>query len=388
CRHYGDSFDHFEIDLSSGGRNAVPLATAVDLNNYPPAGNGEIYLDVADTTGFVVGNFAEGATSGAYGEIVEIDAGNDYLYLGNVIGTFQTSETIHESTDPSDTANRTGDSTTNDGATAYFNVVAGYTGIKIYSVSGEIDVDTTTGSEPALYETITGGTYSSTAIVLGITVSGTWGSGGTATIQIGNASGGFADGETLTFGGGGTAAVNDANGVDGTVVTVARNFQQQSSYNYNVICDLNGDQVFDFYEYLKYVCRDESVYSIYSYSSGIRLINFVAGGYVNCVEGDVGRAVTGGSTGDSGTLLAYDNGNRIWTVKMDACTGTPANDDLFDQAETVSVSGGTGTGTSIGGAVPDAMDGQEYIGAMPQYAPTKASPLGTFAGGTYFGPRG
>lgn len=387
CRNYGDLFDHFEIDLSSGGRNAIPLATAPDLNNYPPDGNGEIYLDVADTTGFVAGNFAEGGTSGAYGEIVEVDSGNDYLYLGNVIGTFQTSETIHETTDPSDVANRTGDSSANSGATAYFNVVAGYGSlIDIYSVSGEIDVDTTTGAEPALYSTMTGA--SGAGVVLEITVTGTWGSGGTATVVLGNCTGGFADGETVTFSGAGGADINDANGIDGTVVTVDRNFSQQTAYAYNIIADLGGDQVADFYEYLKYVCREDSTFSIYSYNSGIRLITMVSGGYVSCVEGDVGRAVTGGSTGDSGVLLAYNNTTRVWTVKMDACTGTPANDDLFDQAEAFTISGGTGAGTSIGGAVPAPQTGEEYIQAMPQYSPVKASPLGTFAGGTYFGSRG
>ena len=141
---------------------------------------------------------------------------------------------------------------------------------------------------------------------------------------------------------------------------------------------------------MKYITREDSAFSVYSYNSGIRLITFVSGGYVNCEEGDVGLQVLGGTTGDTGTLLAYNNGTRVWTVKMDICSGTPASDDLFDQAETVEVTtaGGTGTGTTIGGAVPAPQDGEEYIQAMPQYSPVKASPLGTFAGGTYFGPRG
>ena len=33
CRNYGDTYDHSSVDLSSGGRNAVALATATDINN-------------------------------------------------------------------------------------------------------------------------------------------------------------------------------------------------------------------------------------------------------------------------------------------------------------------------------------------------------------------
>lgn len=33
CRNYSDLYDHFPIDLTAGGRQAVPLATADDLNN-------------------------------------------------------------------------------------------------------------------------------------------------------------------------------------------------------------------------------------------------------------------------------------------------------------------------------------------------------------------
>ena len=390
CRHYQDTFDHFPIDLSSGGRNAVPLATSVDINNT----TAELYLSLqeSDLSGLTVGLFVRGETSNAYGEIISVDDTNDYVYLGNVKGTFQTSETIAETTDGTAAGDTTSDYT-NDAATAYTNVVAGYGGagkIMLYTVNGEVDVDTTTGTEPALLETFTGGTYSATGVVLDITVSGTWGSGGTATIVVGNMTGGVADGETLTFSGGGTAAVNDTHGIDQTVVTVDKAYSQQTAYTYNMVADLNGDTVADFYEYLKYVTREDASFNIYSYNSGIRLITFVSGGYVNCVEGDIGLQVLGGTTGDTGTLLAYDNGNRIWTVKMDSCTGTPASDDLFDQAETVEVTtaGGTGTGTTIGASVPSPQLGEEYIQAMPQYAPLKASPLGTFAGGTYFGARG
>jgi len=386
CRHYQDLFDHFPIDLSSGGRNAVPLATAIDINNT----TAELYLDLDETdlSGLTVGLFVRGETSNAFGEIISVDDTNDYVYLGNVRGTFQTAEVIAETTDGT-AAGDTASDYTNNAGTAFTNVVAAYgSGIDIYAVTGEIDIDTTTGAEPALYSTMTGA--SGAAEVLSKNVTGTWGTGGTATLVIGNATGGFTDGETVTFSGAGGGDINDVNGIDTTVVTVNRNYSQQSVYTYNMICDLGGDTVADFYEYLKYITREDSAFSVYSYTSGIRLITFAAGGYVSCVEGDVGLQVLGGTTSDTGTLLSYNNGTRVWTVKMDSNTGTPASDDLFDQTETVQVTtaGGTGTGTTIGAAVPAPQTGEEYIRAMPHYSPVKQSPLGSFAGGTYFGPRG
>lgn len=74
----------------------------------------------------------------------------------------------------------------------------------------------------------------------------------------------------------------------------------------------------------------------------IRHLTFNAGGYTNCVLTDIGKQVVGGTTGDTGTLLSYNNTLRYWWVEMDD------NADLFDQAEVVSVSGGTGTGTTSG----------------------------------------
>lgn len=42
-REYGDLFDHFDIDLSAGGRQAIPLASATDLNNTTAAATIEDY---------------------------------------------------------------------------------------------------------------------------------------------------------------------------------------------------------------------------------------------------------------------------------------------------------------------------------------------------------
>ena len=398
-RQYGDLFDHFEIDLTNGGRNAVPLSTASDLNNT----TGELYLELqeSDLSGLTVGLFVRGETSGAVGEIMEVDDTNDYVYLGNVTGgPFQTSETIAETTDGTSGGDTASDYT-NDAATAYTNVVAAYGGagkILVYHVSGRLDfTGGGTGTDPALYETVTGGTNSATGVLLELEVtSGTFAGGDAAGWMIlGNVVGSFEGtggdaAESLSFSGGRSATVSSTHGVDPTYVTTARAFSLQSDNNYNCVIDLNGDNVTDLYEYVKYLTREGQEAVMYPYNSKIRMIYFESSGYVSCVESDIGLQVLGGTSGDTGTLVAYNNGTRVWTVLMDACTGTPANDDLFDVRETVQVTtaGGTGTGTSIGASSPGSVDGQEYQRAMPQYALSKASPLGTLAGGVYFGAQG
>ena len=60
-------------------------------------------LTVADETGFQQGEIITGSTSSATAIIDSIDAGNNYIYIKSVTGTFQTSETITGSTTASTT---------------------------------------------------------------------------------------------------------------------------------------------------------------------------------------------------------------------------------------------------------------------------------------------
>lgn len=78
--------------------------------------------------------------------------------------------------------------------------------------------------------------------------------------------------------------------------------------------------------------------------SDVRMLTFVSSGYTDCVADDLDDTVTGDSTSDTGTLLAYDNTRRQWWVRMDATT------DEFDEAETVDAAD-TGTGTTSGASV-------------------------------------
>lgn len=46
AREYTDLYDHFRIDLSAGGRNAVPLSTADDTNNQTASGTVATYTNI------------------------------------------------------------------------------------------------------------------------------------------------------------------------------------------------------------------------------------------------------------------------------------------------------------------------------------------------------
>lgn len=61
--------------------------------------------------------------------------------------------------------------------------------------------------------------------------------------------------------------------------------------------------------------------------------------YTPAVPSDVGKTVRGATSGDTGKLVSYDNGLRLWIIAPD----TPA--DIFTPTEVVSVQTGTGSGT-------------------------------------------
>jgi len=70
------------------------------------------------------------------------------------------------------------------------------------------------------------------------------------------------------------------------------------------------------------------------------ILSFASAAYTNCVAGDIGKTVVGGVTGDSGTLVAYNNTTRQWLIDEDAET-----DDFDDDDEGITITDGTGAGT-------------------------------------------
>jgi hypothetical protein len=109
-REYGDTQDWFEVDLSVGGRSAVPLSTSIDISNTSPATKTLNYTDIkiAQVCGRLnvsgeTGKFSKwalitGQTSGAKAYVLYHDEYLHYLILGQVEGTFQVGETITDGT--------------------------------------------------------------------------------------------------------------------------------------------------------------------------------------------------------------------------------------------------------------------------------------------------
>jgi hypothetical protein len=262
-RHFADLYDHFPIDLSSGGRNAVPLATQEDLNNNT---TGEQILSVNDASSFNVGNFVLGATSGAYGEVLAIDTAStpDTLTIGNIVGasTFTDAETINETIDGT-ASGVTGVSTTLT-APHKSDASAGYNDIGIYFVNATFNYDS--GSvAPTLYERVyqgAGGGSDPSGYVVEYTLgSGTWG-GGTAagTITIANWNSiTFADnialnGETS----GADFATADNLGGETINADITKAFEQGTAYPYNIIVDCASRTMSEVYEWFKYVTREDA----------------------------------------------------------------------------------------------------------------------------------
>ncbi|MGE4417944.1 MAG: hypothetical protein AB7D26_11965, partial [Marinobacterium sp.] len=65
------------------------------------------------------------------------------------------------------------------------------------------------------------------------------------------------------------------------------------------------------------------------------ILTLAAGGYTNCVAGDVGKTVSGGTTGDTGTLIAYNNTTRQWVVDP-----TDSGDVFDDDDEAITIGSG------------------------------------------------
>ncbi|MFH1321558.1 MAG: hypothetical protein ABII90_13020, partial [Bacteroidota bacterium] len=443
ARQGADSYDHYEIDLTAGGRNAVPLATASDLNSITP----ESYLlydneQVAITVGNIivgsatharaqVGTLTDWGVTGLLGlyNVANGPFANDeqlrltsmagtyladangtpgelfFLYDGEVSGGFLLSDAV--------TGKTSGFTGTvygiQDNGLSGAAVIGNPTGLfvddeQVYKtldvsyalVNGEAVSGVGTYEDYGnIYVRFVNGTLDfddmGSAFSVGLTVSGTTTSAtgvillisavvSAGTLTLGNCIGTFIDDENITAVSG-AAVVNSVNGLVTSAHTMNKNFTQQAAYPYDVIIDCGGRPLEQVYEYLKLFCQEDSVRPTYGYS-GKRILAFAAGGYSNVIDSDIGKVVSGTDTGDTGILKGYNNTSRFWTVQGDSTT------DLFDEDEAVTITGGAGVGTMFGASVPDPISGERYIKAWDGYAEVKAAPFGTFAGGIFFGARG
>jgi hypothetical protein len=85
---------------------------------------------------------------------------------------------------------------------------------------------------------------------------------------------------------------------------------------------------------------DLDTYGNVAYRLGIEAVTMQAGGYVDCVAGDVGKVVTDDVT-PIGVLYSYNNTTRVWSVRT-------YDGAVVANGSVVAITGGTGAGTSTG----------------------------------------
>ena len=78
------------------------------------------------------------------------------------------------------------------------------------------------------------------------------------------------------------------------------------------------------------------------------------GTYTFAVSADVGKAVVGGTTGDTGILASFNNVTKEWIVVPDEWAT-----DTFDQVEPITITTGIGTGTTTGAST---IGTEPYVG--------------------------
>jgi hypothetical protein len=379
ARQMGDLFDHFDIDLTAGGRNAVPLATQADLNNTTP----DWYLLYMNELNgpFTANEVLEGWGSAATCEVSSItDDGLVGVFgIRGVKGTFVNGETISglssqatakingtigdqlvsfgfEPTEFTTLGQQLGNS--GNAAKAFLrgvsSLASGGANLVVQSNNNVqadslffvdySDGDTITGQVQGEVITDAAGSRgnaglsdvqiwfvngdlevtSSAGFAVGEAVSGSNGQSGVIVaipnatgLRLANVQGTWAVGEDI-----GEIYASSPSTTDTTALitprhTTTKAFQLQSAQPYDIIVDCNTRTLAETYEWFKYVTHEDSKFQMYANETRL--------------------GVTGQRTEDGEEYI------RAFT---------------------------------------DADDGGE------DYVQVKASPLGTFAGGTLFGPQG
>jgi len=295
ARQYGALYDQFIIDLTTGGRQPVPLATGGDLNNA--TGNRQMT--------------AAGTSSGTFvvGEVITDDSDGDIAGIVTAVG----------GTNP--------------------NIVLGY-----YLIG------------PALAD-FTGATGA---------LSGAGGGAMTAVAPINIGPAALATDPTIVF------AATDVSLGGG-----------QAAFPYSIAADVNANLVADLYEFHKFECRRGET---------------GAGGYIFDAEGVNGEAYIGedlqaeyntqtGAFVEGETLFFHDTGDVLvaqGTVVADHDDG-PTGDLIMRNTRFFSTNPITQVGDNV---VQASYTDFATVASTRTITTPKSAPLGTFAGGTYFGAPG
>jgi len=372
ARQGGDLFDHFTIDLSSGGRNAVPLATANDINQT----KGDYYLlyDNGSTTAFSVA------------EIIKDDAG-DWEAEVVSLTTYSASEGLLELIGFKGTL-ADGDSFTGQtsGATADANGTLGDT-----IISWDAGTDPTT-----LGQILTGTPSQAKRILRGVD-----GTNNKAVCQVSSTATGsartayykdFLDNDTVT---------GDSDGnvtLDSDSTTIVSGYTDITIAFVNGTASYSGTSgTFTLNERVTYTGGEAIILAKSGTTTGTITFGNVTNTSLNgkTITGDISGA-TADMTSDLSVSHTTDKAFQKQTaypydVIVDCGsiynTGR-ALSDVYQYFKFVTQENSTFSMYTVSDSTITVLDGEEYIQAYSGYTPVKASPLGTFAGGVFFGAQG
>lgn len=371
-RQYGDMYDNYEIDLTAGGRNAVPVATATDLDNA----TGDYYLLYdAETAAPAVGDVIVGETSKAEAEVVAIDdwGTEGLLTLGSVKGTFQDNENLQ---------------------------VGGSTKVVTNGTVGDtyVTYDAEGGTPPGVSTTMLGGTSGAKRILRGIQDDGTTGK---LVLQVDTTQTGtsrdayykaFEDNEEIQESG------TPANYYfsDAASMTVVSGFSDITIAFVNGVAT-HGGTTGTFIEGERVTWpTGQSGILLKDTGSAITL--------GNCTDTALNtKLVTGDISG--ATCTCSQDLQSAHTMEKAFEAATAKNYDIIVECGNIYEAGRSVANVyeyfkfvtkedsvfkmyTVVGTTITLLDGEEYIIAYTGYTPKKASPLATFAGGVLFGAQG
>lgn len=373
ARQYGDAYDHYEIDLTAGGRNAVPLATSDDINNTK--GSYYILYDGESNGPFTVGEIITDQTSAATAEVVAVtDWGTEgLLTLGGIKNTFGDNNKISGGTS---NAAASINGTIGDTYVAYDAETQGFTtlgqivygntnygrrllrGIQDDGAAGKIvlQVDSTaSGSAKAKYYI----NYANDEVISGATDGDVTVNGVSTTVV-----GGYGD-VTIAFANG-TATYSNGNG---TTATEFERIQWSSSGNAILLGDTGSALTLGNCTY-----------------SGVNTKWFV--GDLTGVSGqfsqDLQLAHTKTQNFEQQSSYEYDVHVECGTIYN---AGRSLN-DVYEYTKFRTGEDNVDALRPVSGTTMYCLSGEEYIQAFDGYSIVKTAPFGTFAGGKMFGARG
>ncbi len=378
ARQQGDLFDHFEIDLSNGGRNAVPLSTQADINNTTP--DYYIFYDNGNGTNFQPYEIIQDSSSYDWqAEVVTQDewtSGVGVLGIRGVKGTPADGDSFIGSTSgATGDINASGTGVLGTGYIAYKNWSSDF-------ATGEHIVGSTSSAKRRLigiYEDVS----DTSGYLLYDTSSGFTGANRSAFYKLFEA-----DERLISTSGDAYASTAPTEAVAGFDDITVAFVNGTCAYGTSSGTFIYGERVT--------WGSDEGII-LYDDGSGVMTLgNCSTTAFTGSVVGDISgaeRAVNGR------TLTSEHTMNKAFTQQ----TAYPYDiiiecgsiyeagrtlDQVYEYLKFITQEDSTFSMHTVVSGVITPLDGEEYIQAYTGYTPKKQAPFGTFAGGVFFGAQG